>query len=56
VIAERGVRHGKIVRMPVGEPAKARKISHGNHGHHHAHGHDGQRPARRAKRLRKAAL
>jgi CopG family nickel-responsive transcriptional regulator len=54
VIAERGVRHGKIVRMPF-EPAKERKVSHGHHGHHHAHGHDGQRPARRVKRLRKAA-
>ena len=54
VIAERGVRHGKIVRMPF-EPAKERKVSHGRHGHHHAHGHDGQRPARRVKRLRKAA-
>jgi CopG family nickel-responsive transcriptional regulator len=57
VIAERGVRHGKIVRMPF-EPAKERKVSHGHHGHHghhHAHGHDGPRPARRAKRLRKAA-
>jgi len=54
VIAERGVRHGKIVRMPF-EPAKGRKVSHGHHGHHHAHGHDGQRPARRLKPLRKAA-
>lgn len=53
VIAERGVRHGKIVRMPF-EPAKERKVSHGHHGHHHTHGHDGQRPARRVKRLRKA--
>ena len=28
VIAERGVRHGKIVRMPF-EPAQERKVSHG---------------------------
>src|SRR5262245_38057732 len=54
VIAERGVRHGKIVRMPF-EPAKERKVSHGHHVHHHAHGHEGQRPARRMKRLRKTA-
>ena len=54
VIAERGVRHGKIVRMPF-EPTKERKVSQGHHGHHHAHGHDGPRPARRVKRLRKAA-
>jgi CopG family transcriptional regulator, nickel-responsive regulator len=52
VIAERGVRHGKIVRMPF-EPAKTRRVSHG-HGHHHAHGHDGRKPVRRVKRLRKA--
>ncbi len=54
VIAERGVRHGKIVRMPF-EPDKPRKLSHGHHGHHHVHGHDGQRLARRMKCLRKAA-
>jgi CopG family nickel-responsive transcriptional regulator len=52
VIAERGVRHGKIVRMPF-EPA--RKVSHSNHGHHHPHGHDGHKPVRRVKRLGKAA-
>jgi CopG family nickel-responsive transcriptional regulator len=54
VIAERGVRHGKIVRMPF-ELAKERKVSHGHHVHHHAKGHEGQRPARRMKRLRKTA-
>ena len=55
VIAERGVRHGKIVRMPVGEAAKPQKVSLGHHGHHHHHGHDGQKPVRRAKRLGKTA-
>jgi CopG family nickel-responsive transcriptional regulator len=55
VIAERGVRHGKIVRMPFDQPAKARKISHKHHGHHHHHGHDAPKPARRVNRFRKAA-
>ncbi|ODR98213.1 nickel responsive regulator [Methyloceanibacter superfactus] len=46
VIAERGVRHGEIVRMPVEQPAKpARKHSA------HSHGHGGKTPAR-AKRKR----
>ena len=54
VIAERGVRHGKIVRMPVDIPGKAHRILHGQNDHHHHHGHDAQKPARRVKRSRKA--
>ena len=54
VIAERGVRHGKIVRMPVDMPGKARKILHSENDDHHHHSHDAQKPARRVKRLRKA--
>jgi CopG family nickel-responsive transcriptional regulator len=53
VIAERGVRHGKIVRMPVDMPGKARKILHGESDDHHDHSHETQKPARRVKRLRK---
>jgi CopG family nickel-responsive transcriptional regulator len=39
VIAERGVRHGKIVRMPMGAVGKARKSAHRHHAarHHHHH-------------------
>jgi CopG family transcriptional regulator, nickel-responsive regulator len=55
VIAERGVRHGKIVRMPVDQPARAHKASHSHPGHHHHHDHDAPKPARRVKRLHKAA-
>ena len=52
VIAERGVRHGKIVRMPMEDTGKPRKASHHHHGshHHRQRGHDGERPARRARR------
>jgi CopG family nickel-responsive transcriptional regulator len=53
VIAERGVRHGKIVRMPF-EPAGARpQTSHGHDGEHH-HGAAAAKPARRPKRALKA--
>jgi CopG family transcriptional regulator, nickel-responsive regulator len=51
VIAERGVRHGKIVHMPFDQPAKAHNASRHHHGHHH--GHATTKPARRVKRLRK---
>jgi CopG family transcriptional regulator, nickel-responsive regulator len=51
VIAERGVRHGKIVRMPFDQLAKAGGgPSHHDHSHHQ--GHAAQKPARSAKRLR----
>ena len=52
VIAERGVRHGKIVRMPMEEAGKTRKPTHRHHGgHHHGkRGHDGQGPARHPRR------
>ena len=33
IIAERGVRHGKIVRMPLEAPAE-RNVPHGHHGDH----------------------
>lgn len=54
VIAERGVRHGKIVRMPLDQPARMRKVK----GHRHDHPHppiSGKKPLRRMKRSRKAA-
>jgi CopG family nickel-responsive transcriptional regulator len=47
VIAERGVRHGKIVRMPFDQPVKA-----GSGPIHHHHSHAAPKPAGRAKRLR----
>jgi CopG family nickel-responsive transcriptional regulator len=51
VIAERGVRHGKIVRMPMERPVEAREASHSHRGHHHHHhGHDEQKPAPRSRR------
>jgi CopG family nickel-responsive transcriptional regulator len=54
VIAERGVRHGKIVRMPM-EQAKPRQVSHSHHGdHHHHRDHDAQKPVRHARRSPKA--
>jgi CopG family transcriptional regulator, nickel-responsive regulator len=55
VIAERGVRHDKIVRMPVDQPARPHKASHSHPGHHYHHDHDAPKPARRVKRLHKAA-
>ena len=48
VIAERGVRHGKIVRMPMEAGAKPRKSAQRHHGMHH--NHDGRGHARRARR------
>jgi CopG family nickel-responsive transcriptional regulator len=54
VIAERGVRHGKIVRMPMGAVRKARKSAHRHAGHHHHHQdkdkHGGAGAARGARR------
>ena len=38
VIAERGVRHGKLVPMPIEMPAKSRSASRQAHGHTHAAG------------------
>ena len=37
VIAERGVRHGKLVRMPVETPAASSGSRHRSHHHHHDH-------------------
>jgi CopG family nickel-responsive transcriptional regulator len=37
VIAERGVRHGHVVMMPI-EPSQGHGHSH-DHGHGHAHEH-----------------
>jgi CopG family nickel-responsive transcriptional regulator len=52
VIAERGVRHGKVVRMPLAIAGGTRKTSHRHHSHHHHHGHAGPKPAPRSKRAR----
>ena len=55
VIAERGVRHGKIVRMPVELGTTPNRDSHSHDGEHHHHRHDAaKKPARRPKRARKA--
>lgn len=49
VIAERGVRHGKIVRMPVEPLAKMHRGRHRHADHqHHVHGEPPQRRARRS--------
>ena len=55
VIAERGVRHGKIVRMPVDLPAPSHRAPHDHEvAHHHDDGEPVKGPARRSKRTRKA--
>lgn len=55
VIAERGVRHGKIVRMPVDLTAPSHRAPHDHEvAHHHDYGEPVKRPARRSKRTRKA--
>jgi CopG family nickel-responsive transcriptional regulator len=55
VIAERGVRHGKIVRIPVELAAPAHRAPHDHEvAHHHDYGEPTKRPGRRAKRTRKA--
>ncbi len=55
VIAERGVRHGKIVRMPMEQPAKPRQVSHSHPAdRHHHRDHDAQKPARHERRSPKA--
>lgn len=46
VIAERGVRHGKIVRLPVDETAA---VAH-SHGHRHRHAAGAKKPSRRSAR------
>lgn len=38
VIAERGVRHGKLVPVPIEMPAKSRSAAHKAHGHRHPTG------------------
>ena len=53
VIAERGVRHGKIVRMPV-DLAMLHRGSHRHDGEHHHRREAAQKPALRPKRARKA--
>jgi CopG family nickel-responsive transcriptional regulator len=47
VIAERGVRHGKIVRLPVDETAAA---AHSHHSARHRHATGTKKPARRSTR------
>jgi hydrogenase maturation protein HypF len=49
VIAERGVRHGKLVRMPTEAPGAKGKIAQ---MHHHGHGH--HHDAGRARLMRRA--
>jgi CopG family nickel-responsive transcriptional regulator len=51
VIAERGVRHGKIVRMPVEPLPKMHRALHSHDGghHHHHHGEAAKKPARKSK-------
>ncbi|WP_069437333.1 nickel-responsive transcriptional regulator NikR [Methyloceanibacter methanicus] len=56
VIAERGVRHGKLVPMPIEIAGMPRRVSSKAHSHSHAHGakahtHATKSP-RRAKRVR----
>jgi CopG family transcriptional regulator, nickel-responsive regulator len=51
VIAERGVRHGKIVRLPVDETAGAQSGAH-SHGHHH---HDHRSSSSKKKPARRSA-
>jgi CopG family nickel-responsive transcriptional regulator len=50
VIAERGVRHGKIVRMPLDPPAGPHRASHPHHHRPHRHGHAEEKAERRPKR------
>jgi CopG family nickel-responsive transcriptional regulator len=50
VIAERGVRHGKIVRMPVSIAGRARKLLHNENDEHHHHNHNAKRSPRSVKR------
>ncbi len=56
VIAERGVRHGKLVRMPLAPPATGgagHHHAHHDHDHdHHGHGHAAPARAHRPKRAR----
>jgi len=47
VIAERGVRHGKLVRMPVETPAASSGSRHRSHHHHHDHDQVAQAPPQR---------
>ena len=58
VIAERGVRHGKIVRMPVELATTPHRDSHSHDGGHHHHhlGEVARNPARRAKRRAASAV
>jgi CopG family nickel-responsive transcriptional regulator len=52
VIAERGVRHGKIVRMPVEPLPTMHRVAHSHGGGHHHHGEAVKKPARKAPRAR----
>ena len=59
IIAERGVRHGKLVRMPTEPPGAKGKIAqmhHHDHGHgHHHDDHDhGQAATARARAQKRA--
>ncbi len=56
VIAERGVRHGKIVRMPLELATTTRAASHSHdvEHHHDQRGVAAEKPARRQKPARKA--
>ena len=50
VIAERGVRHGKVVHMPLVAPPKTRAKTHRHHHHH-----DAPKTTRAPKRARKTS-
>jgi CopG family nickel-responsive transcriptional regulator len=55
VIAERGVRHGRLVPMPLDAPVKSSTRKRSAHHHHH-HGQAAPKPARskRAQSLRRS--
>jgi CopG family transcriptional regulator, nickel-responsive regulator len=54
VIAERGVRHGKIVRMPIEHTGGTQEHAHRHHHHHH-HGEAARKPARRQRQAPRSA-
>jgi CopG family nickel-responsive transcriptional regulator len=54
VIAERGVRHGKLVSMPVETPVASSGSRHRSH-HHHDHDQVAPKPPSRAKRVNRAS-
>jgi CopG family nickel-responsive transcriptional regulator len=55
VIAERGVRHGRLVPMSLDAPAKSGTRKRPAHHYHHHHHHDHAKASPRAKRARTTA-